>query len=57
MLTTTNMLMAKRASIMIYDAFVQSLELLGAGRFGVRIPVGARFSIPFQTDTEAHPVP
>jgi hypothetical protein len=28
---------------------------LGAGRFGDRIPVGARFSAPVQTDPGAHP--
>jgi hypothetical protein len=49
--------MGKRVSITIYDAFVQGFALLGDGRFGVRIQVEVRFSMPDQTDREAHPAP
>jgi len=31
------------------------LQQLSAGRSGDRIPVGARFSVPVQTGSEAHP--
>jgi hypothetical protein len=37
------------------DSSVGIATTLWAGRSGDRIPVGARFSAPFQTDPGAHP--